>query len=502
MRVAIVGAGVSGIAMAYELHRSGIDFTVFERSAGPGGTWFDNTFPGCEVDVEAHGYAFPFMPHDWARSYPAQAEILSYLNYTIDHFSLSRYFRYNTAVESVTWIDERNLYEVRTAGGEQSEYDVVVSCLGLLNNPKLPTWPGLEDFAGPKFHTARWDHSVALPGQRVAVVGTGSTASQLVPALAELGAEVILFQRTPGWVLPKGERDYTDRERARWVRHQSLQRLARYRHVRVRSSRKRYRGLRMAETKQQQVLRQSAVRYIESQVKDPEVRAQVTPPFPIGCKRIILASTFYAALNRPEVTLIPHAVERVTPAGVVDATGQHHDIDILVMATGFTAQQYLATLRVYGQGGRSLHEAWGKSARAYFGTTVPGFPNFFMLYGPTTNGPVSQTLTSARQARAVARTLRAMRRRRAQAVDTRPAAYDWFVRWMDAGNAKLTSNHPRFCRNYYYAEDGRNVTQFPFREPMHKFIWNTSFGLGLTFRASPPGRRRASPRQPTAAAAE
>lgn len=458
VRVAIVGAGFGGIATAVKLKSAGFDFTVFEQSAGPGGTWWDNTYPGCEVDTPSWAYSFSFMRYDWTGTHAKQPELRQYAADTIDRFGIRDRFRFESRVEQAVWNEAKRLYEVRLANGEEHEFELVVSCLGLLNLPRYPDWPGLDEFEGLKFHTSRWEHEHDLAGKRVAVVGTGSTACQAVPAIAPEVGHLYVFQREPGWVSPKGEYDYTPEQRERFRRNPWLSKWLRYRAFFQSSG---FVKAFRVDSRQNRKAREASLRHIEETIPDPELRAAVTPQYAYGCKRVIRASTYYESLNRENVTLVPKEVVRVTPRGLVDADGVEREVDVLVMSTGFQPQRYLASLEVVGRDGRSIHELWGDDPRAFLGITVAGFPNFFILYGPNTNGGYSEIAQLERQAEVVVRTAKRMRRRGIAVVDTRQSMMDRWVRWVDRRNAFAQSAGFAGCHNYYFAPSGRNVTQFP-----------------------------------------
>lgn len=356
------------------LRRAGFEFTVFEKSAGPGGTWWDNTYPGCETDGGSRLYSFGFMPYDWSCTHAPQPELQRYVEDIIDRFDMRDRFRFSTAVQEAIWDPEQDVYRVRLAGGEEHEFEAVVSCLGILSDPRYPDWPGLDSFAGVKFHSARWEHDKTLTGKSVAFVGTGSTGAQAVPALAETVGHLYLFQRSPGWVLPKGERPYTEEERAQYRGSELRRRWGRFRAYR--RQKKIVVGTSRLDTDLHGEMQDIALKFIESEIDDPEVRKAVTPDYPLGCKRIVIASTFYRSLNRDNVTLVPHAVERVTRDGIVAADGVERKVDAIIMATGFRPCSFLSTLTVVGRGGRSIHEFWNDDPRALLGITVPGFPNF------------------------------------------------------------------------------------------------------------------------------
>ena len=457
-RVAIIGGGFGGIATAVKLQQRGIgDFVIFERSPKPGGTWYDNTYPGCEVDIPSRVYSFSFLPYDWSRTHCRADELQGYAEAVVDRFGLRDRFRFGTGVTEVRW-DERGHYRVHLDGGGVEEFDVVVSAVGFLNIPNYPSWPGLDEFAGPVFHTSRYEHQHDLRGRRVGIVGTGSTSIQATPEIAEVAGHLSVFQREPGWIMPKWNHDYRPRTRALYRRFPVIRTAARF------GLWSYYEVAARAPFRRGSLVNRLAERlchwHIDRQIKDPELRRQVTPTYPFGCKRPIWADTYYPALLRDNVTLVPRAVQRVTRDSVVTDDGREYPVDVLIIATGFQPQRYLASLKVHGTGGHTLDEAWNGSPAAFLGITISGFPNFFILYGPNTNGGNAITFQLERQAEMVARTVARMRRRGIRAVDTRRRAYDGYIRWIDRQNA-TRFDVATYCRNYYFAPDGRNVTQWP-----------------------------------------
>src|SRR5581483_12133685 len=316
-RVVVVGAGFAGVATGVKLKRAGIEtFTIYESSLGIGGTWWDNTYPGAEVDVGSHLYCFSFKPYAWTRTHARQPELHKYLEETVDEFGLRPHLRLGITVESATWDEDRHIWRVVLDDGTVDGCHVVISGVGFLNVPRYPDWPGLDDFEGPRFHTARWEHQHDLTGKVVAVVGTGSSATQVVPAIQPIVAKLYVFQREPGWVLPKGERDLTDAEQhsfaAAWRR-----RLERWR-LRWQLEKNLWGGRVVRPGTKLNRIREDACRhYIERQFADrPDLREAVTPTYPYPGKRPVLASTFYPALKKDNVTLVPKAVTSVTPTGI------------------------------------------------------------------------------------------------------------------------------------------------------------------------------------------
>jgi cation diffusion facilitator CzcD-associated flavoprotein CzcO len=464
MRVAIIGAGLGGLAAAVKLRqRTTADFVIFEKSAGIGGTWRDNRYPGCEVDIHSHAYSYSFLKYEWPRTHATQPELLAYAEHVVKVFGLDAHLRLNTQVTSLTWEEPAARYVLSTGDGERHEFDAVISATGLLSVPRYPDWPGLASFAGACFHTARWEPEHDLSGKTVAVVGTGSTSAQVVPAIAPRVGQLYVYQREPGWVEPKREREFTRRE-LWFYRHVPLAQRAHRAWLFYRAMR-RFRGFDVSSRLQRQ-LREACLAFISRSVDDPVTRDAVTPRYPWGCKRVVLASTFYEALNRPNVELVPHAVTRVTPAGLVDATGAERPADVLILSTGFQPTSFLAGIEVKGRDGRALHDAWQERPSAFLGITVAGFPNFFILYGPNTNGGGSIIHQLERQAEVAANAVRRLERgtlfgRAVRSIDTRPRAQRRWVAWVDRRLATTASAMGSGCHNYYHVAGGANVTQWP-----------------------------------------
>jgi cation diffusion facilitator CzcD-associated flavoprotein CzcO len=328
----------------------------------------------------------------------------------------------------------------------------------MLSDPNLPDWEGIDTFTGPVFHTSSYDHGQDLRGRRVAIVGTGSTACQLTPALAPVVGSLDLYQREPGYVLPKRVREIDADQHSRHRRYPILRRIDRFKlFMRASNDGKAIR----AESRRQRELRQYCLRYIADTLADEGVRAAVTPSYAFGCKRPVLASGFYASLNEPHVNLVPHEVVQVTPKGLIDSTGAHREAEVLILATGFRPTQYLSTLDVRGRGGQSLQEVWNGEPSAFLGVTVPGFPNFFILYGPNTNGGSSVIAQLEIQAELVVRTIRRMGRSRANVVDTRSGTARRFDSWVQGQIRERLSALTTGCHNYYHTSTGKNVTQWP-----------------------------------------
>ena len=479
-RVAIVGGGAGGICMGVALRRLGIEeFTIFEQSDGIGGTWYDNTFPGAEVDTAMPFYSFSFHAFDFSRTHVRQPELLEYLENVAGRFGLMPHVRLRTGVSRVVWDERSHDYELTTSTGETDRFDVVVTAVGLLNNPHYPSWPGMDRFRGAMFHTARWDHSVDLAGKRVAVVGTGSTSAQIVPAIAPIVEKLYVYQRQPGWVMPKPDRDFTAEERARMLRPWH-RRWVRFQQARTYEKSL---GTSFIEgTKPNVTAQRVCEEFIEKVFQDrPDLQKLVTPDYPFGGKRPVKESKFYPALLRDNVELVPHAVTEVTETGLVDDMGEHREVDVVVMSTGFQAASYLATLEVVGRDGRTLHEVWDGEPEAYLGLTVAGFPNFYMLYGPNTNGAPIMFMHE-RQVEFIVSNLKRMLRQGVTAIECRKSVMTLFNRIIQRRlERNVVGRYPE-VHNYGRSPSGRNVIGWGEGMLVYALLTRTTARLSSTAR--------------------
>jgi cation diffusion facilitator CzcD-associated flavoprotein CzcO len=458
--VAIIGAGFGGIATAVALRRAGFDdIVIIERSDGVGGTWRSNTYPGAACDVQSHLYSLSFAPNpNWSRTYARQPEILAYLEAVADDFDLRGDLRLNTTVRQARWLGDRWELMVESDSGTAIMHaDVVVSAVGLFGAPRLPEIDGLTDFAGPLVHTARWDHSIDWSGKRVAVIGTGASGVQAIPELAEVAAAVTVFQRTPPWMVPKDDRHFTTAELDRFRRDPaaaSAERERIFNEFHANSS--------VAADDPLVTGRQDyALGFLEAQIADEALRAQLTPDYPFRCKRVLLGDDYYRALRRDHVELISEPITRVTERAIETVSGRAVEADVIVLATGFETSHYLSELTVLGTGGRNLHDEWGDDPRAYLGVAVHGYPNFFMLYGPNTNqGGNSIVYILEAGARLVASAVGRLARRGGY-LDVRPEAEK---RYNEGLSADLERSIWTQCDSYFRSPSGRIVTQWPYTE--------------------------------------
>jgi cation diffusion facilitator CzcD-associated flavoprotein CzcO len=380
-RVAIIGAGFAGLGMAIKLKEMGeTDFVVLERADRVGGTWRDNTYPGCACDIPSHLYSFSFAPNpDWSEHYARQPEILAYIERLVRDYGLGRYIRFSSGVTRANWIAERNHWRLETEAGALTA-QFLISGHGPLAEPKLPDIPGLEDFQGTVFHSSRWNHAVNLEGKRVAVIGTGASAVQFVPAIQPKVAQLYVFQRTPPWVVPRMNRAFTPEERERFRTQpwrQRLERTVQYvlREVNV---------LGFSNATFERFAMNVAKKHLEAQVPDPALRAKLAPNYRMGCKRITVSDDYYPALTKPNVEPVIDPITRITEGGVQTSSGDTRAVDAIIFGTGFYTAQSPAFKLFHDASGRSLWDAWNGSPEAYLGMTVTGFPNLFLMVGPNT----------------------------------------------------------------------------------------------------------------------
>jgi cyclohexanone monooxygenase len=455
--VGIIGAGPGGLALGVLLRKAGIrDFTIFDREGGVGGTWRINTYPGLACDVKSHLYSYSFeLNPNWSRLWSAQPEILQYFEQCAQRYELAPNLKLSTEIVSAHW--DSTAWTLTTAAGEQYTFDVVVSAVGLFTQPVLPELVEEEKFTGTLMHTARWDHSVDLRDARVAVLGTGSTASQLIPEVAKEAQKVYSVQRSPTWILPKPDRPYTDREKWLFANVPFAKKIYRTR-LWLRSES----NISVIEngSDKTQEFKGIALKILESTVVDDELRRKLTPDHPLGCKRLVFATDYLQTLTQPHVKVVSSPARALRSRSLVTEDGTELDVDVVLCATGYAAADYLGQIDVVGENGTSLREKWADGAYAYLGMTVPGFPNFFMLYGPNTNvGSNSVIFMLEAQARYIVRALKYMRRRGKGYVAVRPSTMADFIskidKWMK-GTVWLTR-----CSNYFRAPNGRVVTQWP-----------------------------------------
>ncbi|MEU6348124.1 NAD(P)/FAD-dependent oxidoreductase [Streptomyces sp. NPDC047072] len=460
VRVAVIGSGFGGLGAAVRLRREGVtDFVVLERADSVGGTWRDNSYPGCACDVPSHLYSFSFAPNpDWPRTFSGQEHIRAYLEHVTDVFRIRPHIRFNAEVKRMTWDAEKLRWDIETASGSLSA-DLVVSATGPLSDPKIPDIPGLDSFPGKVFHSARWDHDYDLTGKRVAMVGTGASAIQIVPAIQPLAERVTLFQRTAPWVMPRVDRPITGAER--WL-HRQLPFTSQARRGLLWGIRELQVQAFTKHPNELGAVEQLAKRNMAHSIKDPALRAKLTPDYRIGCKRILLSSAYYPALAQPNVDVVASGLQEVSGPKVVAADGTAAEVDAIVFGTGFHVTDMPIADRVVGADGRTLAEAWQGGMEALRGASAAGFPNWMTIIGPNTGlGNSSMILMIESQLNYMADFVRQLDVLGGRAaLDARPAAVAAWNRRVQE-RMKRTVWDTGGCTSWYQDASGRNTTIWP-----------------------------------------
>ncbi|TMR34437.1 flavin-containing monooxygenase [Actinomadura geliboluensis] len=458
--IVIIGSGFAGLGMAIRLKQSGFhDFTVLEKSDALGGTWHDNTYPGCACDVPSHMYSFSFeLNPGWSRMFAPQPEIRAYMERTADKYRVRDHIRFGARVDSMEYDDEAKRWNVTLTDGTVLTPRAIVSGIGALHVPSFPDLPGMERFQGTAFHSAEWDHDYDLTGKRVAVIGTGASAIQFVPKVAKRAGDLVVFQRTPPWIQPKPDVPIPAPVRKAFEKVPGAARAFRngiYWALEARAV-----GFTVdprLSGPQERVAR----RHIEKQIADPELRAKVTPDYTIGCKRILLSNDYYPALARPNVHVETSGVAEVRENSIVTADGREYEVDCIVYGTGFKVVDALNDLRVTGRGGTKLQEIWADGIEAHRGTTIPGMPNFFMLLGPNTGlGHNSVVFMIEVQIQHVLSCLRLLQDAGGEVIEPRPEAARRFNDRLQRRLRRAVWNEGG-CDSWYLDDKGVNRTLWP-----------------------------------------
>ena len=479
-RVAVIGAGMSGLVAAHRLQQAGLDVVVLDKNPDVGGTWWENSYPGCRVDVSNHFYSYSFAQRlDWPDNFSPQGVLLDYFRKVADDHGIRPLIQFGTEVTAVELDETTMTWRLELLGADGSERtleaDAVVSAVGQLNRPNMPDIPGIEQFAGPSFHSARWDHDVDLTGKRVAVIGTGASAAQFIPIVAEQAAELTIFQRTPAWFLPTPDYHDAVSPAAQWL-FRNIPGYANW--YRFFIFWQNVEGVRAAaivdpdwEVGEQSVsivnegARQLLTLYIQSQFTDrPDLLDKVIPAYPPFAKRFIRDNGAWAdAVKRDNVRLVTDGIAAVTADGVDTVDGTRHQADVVIYGTGFTASDFLMPMKVVGRGGVELHEHWQGDARAMLGITLPHFPSLFMLYGPNTNIVVNGSITyfSECEVHYVVGCLREVLARGARALEPTQAAHDAYNARVDAQNLQMAWGVST-VNSWYKNATGRSAQNWPF----------------------------------------
>ncbi|MGC9668796.1 flavin-containing monooxygenase [Planosporangium sp. 12N6] len=487
-RVAVVGAGFGGIGTAIRLKQSGYhDFVVFDRGADVGGTWRDNTYPGCACDVPSHLYSLSFAPNPrWSRSFSGQPEIWEYLRGCVTRYGIGPHLRLRHEVTGARWDAAAGHWLIGTSQGEYSA-DVLVAAGGPLAEPSIPDLPGLSTFGGEVFHSARWNHDLDLAGRRVAVIGTGASAIQFVPEIAPTVARLHLFQRTPPWIMPRADRAIGEAEKRLFRAFPPVQRAVR---AGIYLARETVMATGFLNPTLMRVAGQRvAHRHLRRSVADPALRATLSPDYTMGCKRVLLSNDYYPALTRDNVDVVTAGIAEVRPDGIVTRDGIRHEVDTIIFGTGFHVTDPPIAAHLRGRDGRTLEQVWAGSMRAHQGITVAGFPNLFLLLGPNTGlGHSSVVFMIECQIRYLLGALRHLDRAGVAAIEPAPEAQAAFVADVDR-RMRGTVWTSGGCKSWYLDATGRNSTLWP------GYTWS----YWLRTRRFDPAAYRPVPRHPVAA---
>lgn len=479
-RVLIIGAGMSGLLAAIRFQQAGIPFTIVDKNADVGGTWLENSYPGCRVDNPNHMYSYSFEPnHDWPHHYSTQDALLAYFRGVADKYGIRSEVHFNTEVVESVFDESRAVWttHARTADGRDMTFEAnaIVSAVGQLNKPKLPDIKGVGTFKGPAFHSARWDHSVDLAGKRVIVIGTGASAFQFVPAIAPMVQEMFVFQRTPPWLGPTPNYHHPVGEGqkwllkhvpyyAQWYRFWLIWMLTDGLYPMVQAD-PAWNGPSTSVSAVNDQMRTLLAQLIAQQTgDDSDLAKKVIPEYPLGGKRSVRDNGVWIdALKRPNVHLITDPIAEITETGIKTRDGKEYIADILIYGTGFTASKFLSPMRFKGRNGLDLHEQWAGDARAYLGITVPGFPNLFLMYGPNTNIVVNGSIIffSECEMRYILGAVELLLRNGHASMEPKEDVHDAFNEKVDAGNARMAWGVPQVT-SWYKNETGRVSQNWPF----------------------------------------
>lgn len=479
-RVLVVGAGMSGLLTAIRLGQAGISYTVIEKNADVGGTWLENTYPGCRVDSSNHMYSYSFEPnHLWPQHFSTQPVLLKYFQDVAARYELKKHIRFETAVKEMVFDEARGLWKVcltlKDGREEWVEADAVITAVGQLNRPRFPEIKGRERFKGPSFHSAQWRHDVDLTGKKVAVIGTGASAFQFVPEIAPKAKSLTIFQRTPPWVFPTPNYHENVPEGKKWTLESVPYYDKWYRFYllwmatdgllpAVRAD-EGWNGPSTAVGQQNLMFREMIAGAIAAQAADaPQLADKVIPTYPLGGKRALLDNGHWIrSLKRENVELVTDPITEITETGVVTKDGAEHPADVLIYGTGFQASRFLWPMKIKGKGGADLHETWAGDPRAYLGVTTPGFPNLFMIYGPNTNIVVNGSIIffSECSVRYIIGCLELLAKTHAQTLEVKQSVHDEFNVKVDEGNKKMAWGAPQVT-SWYKNEAGRVTQNWPF----------------------------------------
>jgi cation diffusion facilitator CzcD-associated flavoprotein CzcO len=458
IEIVVLGAGIGGLGMGAQIIKAGrTDFVILEKAGSVGGTWRENTYPGAACDTEAHLYCYSYdLNLGVSRLYAGRQELLGYTEKLVADFGLQPHIRFNSEVTRSSWDEAANYWVLELANGSNISASVFITAWGQLNRPSTPKFEGLEDFAGTAFHSAEWRHDVDLAGKRVASIGNAASAVQYIPEIAPVAGHLDVFQRSPNWIMPRNQVVFTDSQLQAFQADPEL----------FLASRRELHDFREAQFARTRTgsevagdVMEQALEHMRSQITDPALRAKLTPDFPLACKRVLRSDDYYPALERENVDLITDGVHRFVPEGIVTQDGLLHEYEVVIFGTGFETQSFQGPVEVVGRDGASLRDAWADGAEAYLGMTVPGFPNFFMIYGPNTNlGHNSIVSMLEVQQNYIVSALNDLAQVPGTAVDVRPQLYRSYNDGVQ--DAMADSAWAGNCNSWYKNASGRVVNNW------------------------------------------
>jgi 4-hydroxyacetophenone monooxygenase len=480
MHVVVIGAGMSGILAGIRLSQAGVECTIIEKNPQVGGTWYDNTYPGCRVDSDNQLYSYSFEPNPrWPQHFSVRDELLRYFQRVTEKHRLRPHIRFNCTVEEARFDDASSKWVVRYVDGEGGHHalsaNALISAVGQLNVPRYPDIPGRETFAGPAFHSARWRHDVELSGKRIAVIGTGASAFQFVPEIAPHAMHVDVFQRTPPWLMPTPhyQDDVSAGQKwllehvpyyANWYRFWLYWRTVEGAHAAMKAEPDYHEEEGAISTVNAQ-LRRILLQWIQHQIEGaPQLSIHAVPRYPVGGKRALRDNGLWLkTLRRDNVSVITEEISAIRPEGVLTADGRLHQADVVIYGTGFRASEFLSSYRIFGRGGVDLHQKWSGDARAYLGTMVPDFPNMFVIYGPNTNLVVNGSIILFAECSVgyALGCLKLLAERNCNTVEVRPEVYESYNATLDRENARMAWGLPQ-VHSWYKNDKGRVTQNWPY----------------------------------------
>ncbi|OUS28218.1 monooxygenase [Gammaproteobacteria bacterium 45_16_T64] len=460
-QVIIIGSGFGGQCAAINLKKHGIeDFLILERRSFMGGTWCQNSYPGAAVDVQSPLYSISSEPYDWSQMFVEQKELEEYTNYVIDKHQLRSKTALDSNVTKTQWNEEEHVWEIHTSGNDPYKAQFIINASGPLSTPVIPNFPGKDSFKGESFHTNNWNHDFDYKGKRVAIIGSGASAAQAIPAIAGDVSELHVFQRTPHWVMPRPDRVFSKVERKLLKNKRAYKSLRQAIYWGLET---RVVGFKYSDLMLKAMAQRKAEKHIRSQIADPTLRAKVTPDYTIGCKRVILSDTLYPALCRDNVSLHSkeQGIKEITDSGIITQDGEEIELDLIVYSTGYDATDGVISYPVIGKDKRELSDFWDQFPRAYLGTCVPGFPNLFIVTGPNTGiGHTSAIFVIEAQMNYIVNSLNELKKRNNRSIEVKADAEQRYTTHIHQEMDKTVWKSGG-CTSWYQSKSGHVIAMFP-----------------------------------------